>query len=427
MGEFKDYFRDMESVGEEQRKSAILLALIASLEDHTQPKQADRKKFSELFIPLFEAATKDTQRKSVSALSRIANVPGNVAEFISLQPLDISAPFLSHSPSLSDPILCYVIACKDEAYAKLIAKRNDLHQRVVRSLLAVNDPGVNRALHLRGYITELNDQSIEPVYAEIDMNWSFEKKAKAVKPGHVEFFDTSEPEISTEGGIFSVEAYEAKMNTQPDTGTSEESLRQTLKQLVSEISTPLDPEQLLAAQDAAHKNDGLSDIVLPILSGELTHRKHVAILKKHIENNHLDYFTTGLADAMGASYHLAERIMSDMSGRQLALFFTAVLMPADICIAALNKFFPHVSMMEGTDQGADSMMQQLQHGDSLQKLLLWIKADKMSNGEIDIELSEADIDYRSIDIDDMPYREPIADNNDVPLEEFEEQPWVKRR
>lgn len=427
MVEFKDYFRDMESVGEEQRKSAILLALIASLEDHTQPKQTDKKKFSELFIPLFEAATKDTQRKAVSALSRISYVPANIAEFISLQPLDISAPFLSHSPSLSDPILCYVIACKDEAYAKLIAKRNDLHQRVVRALLAANDPGVNRALHLRGYIKELHDQSKDTVYEEVDMNWSFEKSAKAVQPGHVEFFDQAQTEISTEGGIFSVEEYEAKMSTQPDGQATEESLRQTLKELVSQISTPLDPEQHLAAHHASQTKGDIDNIVLPILSGELTHRKHLAILQKHIQNNHLDYFTTALADAMGASYDLAERIMSDMSGRQLAVFFAAVLVPSDLCITALNKFFPHVSVMEGTDQGADGLMRQLQHGESLQKLVLWIRADKMTNGEIDIELSDANVDYRSIDIDDMPYREPIADNNDQPIEEYEELAWKQTK
>lgn len=435
MSNFSDYFREMESVGEEQRKSAILMALIASLDDQTSSKTTDIRKFAELFEPLFNAATSDTQRKTISALSRCSHVPGSIAEFISEQPLDLSAPFLSHSPALTDPILCYIIASKPQSYATLIAKRDDLSSRIVRALLAVNNPSVNRALKLRGYTKNLDMFENDMSDGQLTMaNDGFDLAPKTItRAGVVEFFDDiyydndasqtaniSEHTVQSAGiakqaddNDLGYELFDEQWDMNKAAREAEESLRDTLRTLVSDISAPLDPEQMLRAKrpDDEHAHVA-SAIDLPILQGELAHRKHVSILRRHIENGHVEYLTTGLADALGTSYQLAERIMSDMSGRQLALTFTAIQLPSELCLLTLNRFFPHVSIMEGTEQGADALMQLVEHSESLEKLMLWVRADKMSNGDIDIELTDINVDYKAVSIEDIPYIAPVADNID---------------
>lgn len=438
MSRFSDYFREMESVGEEQRKSAILLALIASLDDQTQGKKTDIHQFTELFKPLFKAATADSQRKAISALSRISHVPGRISEFICEQPLDLSAPFLSHSPALTDAILCYIIAIKPHSYATLIAKRDDLSARVVRALLAINNPGVNRALQLRGYTKNLTlngNETLAQTEPNVNTHDFHKTSDKKVRAGVVEFFDNigaiddapsqnapiqtpastdnSDKTGSRNWQELGYELFDEQWELNKTARQAEDSLRDTLRELVSDISAPLDPEQLLAANQDTSAQTGNDKIVdLPILLGEMAHRRHVAILQQHIENTHVEYFTTGLADALGSSYQLAERIMSDMSGRQLALTFTAILLPSELCLTALNKFFPHVGLMEGTDQGADALMLQVEHIEALNRLLLWIKADKMSNGAVDIEVTDVSVEYKPATLEELPYVAPVADNSD---------------
>lgn len=519
LSEMSYCFRDLESAGEDQRKSAILLALVASLDDLRKPNPAESRKFGELFIPLFNAAPIETQRRASSSLSRCPFVPANVCEFLSLQPLEISAPFLSHSPSLTNAILCYVIAKSDTEHARIIAKRQELNKRVVQSLLALNEDSVNRALQLRGYVgdaaihmdeeavtrlnishkvvgeidgsaenygrveffsdvelqsnQEMEDTASSEEWIEIEDNLrpghvEFFEDVDALKasskeqwtevednlrPGHVEFFDdtnatseTSAEAPSTQeqwmelGDEFSAGGIKAFENMAPaDKGeldsdlaaindeqfAAEEYLRQTLRELAQGDLTP-EQATILAKQSQQLTEDGEMTapiVTLPIHSGEIAHRKYISVMEKHIENNHVEYFTTALADAIGSSVELAERIMDDMSGYQLAVTFNAILAPQELCINALNKFFPHVSIMEGTKEGADYLLENMQHGECLNRLITWLRADIITREHhmVDLDLSEANVDYAKLTADDLPYITPIADNNDqVPM-------WTEER
>ncbi|MEO9460528.1 MAG: hypothetical protein ABJE63_03445 [Lentilitoribacter sp.] len=466
-------FRDLESAGEDQRKSAILLALVASLDDLRKPNPAESRKFGELFIPLFKAAPIETQRRASSSLSRCPFVPANVCEFLSLQTVEISATFLSHSPSLTNAILCYVIAKSDTEHARIIAKRQELNKRVVQSLLALNEDSVNRALQLRGYVgdaaihmdeeavtrlnishkvvgeidgsaenygrveffsdvelqtvEEMNDASSNEEWLEIEDN---------LRPGHVEFFEDTKVapqqeqwmELNNEFSAGGISAFENMATS--DAGeldedlaaindeqfAAEEHLRQTLRELAQGDLTP-EQATILAKQSQQLLEDSdmaAPTVTLPIHSGELAHRKYISVMAKHVENNHSDYFTTALADAIGSSVELAERIMDDMSGYQLALTFNAILAPQELCIDALNKFFPHVSIMEGTKEGADYLLENMQHGECLNRLITWLRADIITREHhmVDLDLSEANVDYAKLTAADLPYVKPIADNND---------------
>ena len=489
-------FRDLESAGEDQRKSAILLALVASLDDLRKPNPAESRKFGELFIPLFKAAPVETQRRASSSLSRCPFVPANVCELISLQPLEISAPFLSHSPSLTNAILCYIIAKSDTEHARIIAKRQELNKRVVQSLLALNEDSVNRALQLRGYVGDaaihMDEESItridisHKVVGEIDgsaenygrveffddidlqaqdenQQWtetegnmrpgdveffvdldSYASSGEEhwmeiednLRPGHVEFFDDNyvrpaKDEWMELGNSFSAGGIEAFENMELDGSktakdaldaitddqfAAEEYLRQTLRELAQGDLTS-EQATILTKQSEQLTEDGefiAPVITLPIHSGEIAHRKHTAVMAKHVANNHVEYFTTALADAIGSSVELAERIMDDMSGYQLAVTFNAILAPQELCMDALNKFFPHVSIMEGTKEGAEYLLENMQHGACLNRLITWLRADIITREHhiVDLDLSEANVDYAQITASDLPYVTPIADNND---------------
>ncbi|MEP4343965.1 MAG: hypothetical protein ABJ042_18355, partial [Lentilitoribacter sp.] len=201
-------FRDLESAGEDQRKSAILLALVASLDDLRKPNPAESRKFGELFIPLFKAAPIETQRRASSSLSRCPFVPANVCEFLSLQSLEISAPFLSHSPSLTNAILCYVIAKSDTEHARIIAKRQELNKRVVQSLLSLNEDSVNRALQLRGYVGDAAIHMDEEAVTRLNISHKVvgEIDGSAENYGRVEFF--SEVELQTAEDLNNVSSQE---------------------------------------------------------------------------------------------------------------------------------------------------------------------------------------------------------------------------
>lgn len=490
-------FRDLENVSEDQRKSAILLALVARIDELREPNPTEAKKVSELFIPLFETAPLDTKRQVASALSRCIFVPTKITECISMQALEISAPFLSHSPAITNAILCYVIAKKSEYHARIIAKRADLHRSVVKSLEALDDHGVNLALQLRGYIS---DNAIHIENAETRISLREAAQNASIQTGELELFtgdadlfpekvlavmarkleakaiemkkqllrsaapaQSATPVLQPERQINAAKPrFEIKMRSKEEIMAqqaslkveqasnigietqikdpeaisdkqfaAEEHLRQTLRDLAAGDLVPNEAEALLTAHnEGVFIGDDAEEILIPINQNEIQHRKHVKLLGKHVNNNHVGYFTTALADAIGGSYSLAERIMSDMTGRQLSMTFNAIFAPEDMCIEALNKFFPHVSMMEGTKEGAQTMLKNWHHTPSQEKLITWLRADRLTSETTIPELimTDADIDYSSIDISDLPYTKPVADNADTASkwgDEELENDWLK--
>lgn len=490
-------FRDLENVSEDQRKSAILMALVARIDELREPNPMEARKVSELFIPLFETAPLETKRHVASALSRSNFVPTKVTECVCMQSLEISAPFLSHSPAVTNSILCYVIAKKSEYHARIIAKRKDLHRSVVRSLEALDDHGVDLALQLRGYKSD-NAMHIENAETRISLREPAQNTS--IQTGELELF-TGDAELFPEK-VMAVMArkleakallmreklllsaasaqkavpvlqpklqvnaaqprFEVKMRSKEDIMAqqaglkvkqastdavkaalqdpekisdeqfaAEEHLRQTLRDLAAGDLMPKEAEVLQTAHaEGLFLGDDAEDIRIPMNENEIQNRRHVKLLSKHVNNNHIGYFTTALADAIGSSYSLAERIMSDMTGRQLSMTFNATFAPEDMCIDALNRFFPHVSMMEDTKEGAQAMLKDWNHAPSQEKLITWLRADRLTSKTAVPELimTDADIDYSSIDVSNLPYTKPVADNADTAStwgDEELENDWIK--
>ncbi len=144
-----DRFRDLERAGETGRKDAALLAAIAGFETLSHPTSFDLRQFCDLFTGLFALAREDTRRTASAALSRLDNLPDEVAETIADQPIRISAPFLAFSPCLTDLILLKVIAHHGISHARAVSRRVALSPVVVDLLAQMGDAVVTRSLRIR--------------------------------------------------------------------------------------------------------------------------------------------------------------------------------------------------------------------------------------------------------------------------------------
>lgn len=157
-----DRFRDLERAEQPARKDASLLAAIAGFEALRHPTPLDRRQFADLFLALFPHTQDETRRTAAAALSRLTDLPENVAATISNQPVRIAAPFLAFGSSASDSILLEVIARHGVAHGRAISRRKHLSEPVLAALVTLDDIAVTRSLTVRGALAADAGESIEP-------------------------------------------------------------------------------------------------------------------------------------------------------------------------------------------------------------------------------------------------------------------------
>lgn len=139
-----------------------------------------------------------------------------------------------------------------------------------------------------------------------------------------------------------------------DRPSREEKLREEIKALAR-----------VGSQDA----NGTSRVVRPI--DEL----HQALLVRFARNGEASLFATALADALGASRALAERILLDVSGQQLAATLSAMDFPADDTRFLLESLYPHLSERLGGSSRAEALIMSVGRKASLERLEAWLRVD----------------------------------------------------
>jgi uncharacterized protein (DUF2336 family) len=98
-------------------------------------------------------------------------------------------------------------------------------------------------------------------------------------------------------------------------------------------------------------------------------------LMRHARDGEPLYFATALADALGSSFELAERIMLDVSGRQLAETLIALGLRYTMIIVALEKFFPHLAQGTGTSRRSLTLLRGCSFVDCVERVTRWQRAD----------------------------------------------------
>jgi uncharacterized protein (DUF2336 family) len=137
-GNFVSDFRELETPPMARTKDVVLMATVSSFEHMSQPGRHELKQFAELFEPVFKASSLEARRNSIAALSRCPSMPQSVMWFISTQPIELAAIFLTSSPAIDDDMLIAVSRTQGPAYAKAVAARDNLSVKVVDALVALH-------------------------------------------------------------------------------------------------------------------------------------------------------------------------------------------------------------------------------------------------------------------------------------------------
>jgi uncharacterized protein (DUF2336 family) len=355
-----DSFRDLERPEAAHRKDAVLMAAISGLEYLDRPSRQDLARFSKLFLPLFEAASTQTRRTAAAALSRLPRVPDDVAEHLINQPIEIAAPFIAHFPGLKESALARAVALNGAPHARAAARRSDLSPQAIASLRGLNDPSVEGLLILRGLIPDPARQAARSVETR------FERLAKA----------------------------ELRTVETPPLDPSE-NLREVLRKLAlrnpgSTVPTRR-PGHVAPLNRPVSKQAKSGESGPAATGGTLRHASAATLrrlaearlnqLARYARPDHESWFATALADAMETSYALAERIMMDLSGRQLATALIGLKAPPETTKAALESFFPHLSKPSMRLTQANDLILDLDPQACADRLSAWQRADRYTSGE----------------------------------------------
>ncbi|MEM5473457.1 hypothetical protein WNZ14_17130 [Hoeflea sp. AS60] len=345
-----DNFRDLERPDGVRRKDAVLMAAISGLESLDHPSRQDMARFSRLFIPLYKTASQETCRTASATLSRLSRVPDDVADMLINEPISIAAPFIVHYPLINENALTRAVMRHGAPHARAAARRSDLSPQAIAKLQELKDPSVDGLLVLRELIPDpASARPATPV----------SRPSETIRPN--------------------VDA--------PPLDPSEK-LRATLRALVAASPTPKSP---LNRPTSTRKASGAVDAPSPALQDEKTAAASMAArrrvgdvrlaqLARHAKTDQESWFATALADAMGASFALAERIMMDLSGRQLATALIGLGAPEDTIKSALESFFPHLAKPSVRHTLATDLIEELDSESCAARLQAWQRADSYTNG-----------------------------------------------
>ncbi|MBC7281128.1 hypothetical protein [Hoeflea sp.] len=406
-----DNFRDLERPDAAHRKDQVLMAAISGLECLDHPTRQDLARFSRLFMPLYAAAGPDVRRTASAALSRLNRLPDDVADMLVNEPIAIAAPFIAHYPLLKESTLARAVARKGAPHARAAARRSDLSPQAIATLRSLNDPSVEGLLILRGLIPDpakapLADPAARPratppatplatpqATPHATPNAIPQEKTRPVVEAPP--LDPSERLRATLRALAlrsplndpapQQTAIEAPRPKRPLPTVGQRAPAQPLNRPVSARAAPTtEPQRAPAAARPAGQNTEV----------------RLGQLARYAKPDQASWFATALADAMGASYALAERIMMDVSGRQLATALIALDAPESTIRAALESFFPHLSRPSARKTLATDLIEALDRDSCTARLDAWQRADRYTHGG-------------------APHVPALADSKDVRREPFQ--------
>ena len=344
-----DNFRDLERPDGVRRKDAVLMAAISGLECLDHPTRQDLARFSRLFMPLYREAGLDTRRTASATLSRLSRVPEDVAEMLINEPIAIAAPFIVHYPLINENALTRTVMRHGAPHARAAARRSDLSPKAIAKLQELKDPSVDGLLVLRGLIPDPASSA-----------------AREPESGSV---SNTRPTVDA-----------------PPLDPSEK-LRAQLKAMVaasptpkSPLNRPTSPRKLLASDALAPGRTRPDAAATSAAARRRVGDVRLAQLARHAVTDQETWFATSLADAMGASYALAERIMMDLSGRQLATALIGLGAPESTIKSALESFFPHLAKPSVKHTLATDLIEELDSDSCAARLQAWQRADSYTNG-----------------------------------------------
>jgi uncharacterized protein (DUF2336 family) len=108
---------------------------------------------------------------------------------------------------------------------------------------------------------------------------------------------------------------------------------------------------------------------------EPANETHHALFVRFARVGETGLLAVTLADALASSQWLSERILLDLSGRQLAETLLALAVPAADCHFVLEKLYPHL-----VANGAAALLKSLDKATAIERVESWRRADSYTNG-----------------------------------------------
>lgn len=348
------------------------MATVTSFEALAFPSKSELRQFAELFTPLFHASTEEARRQAVAALSQCPNVPGAVALFIASQPISIAAPFLVSSPCLSDDLLIMIARTQGTDHARAIVRRDQLSPTVIDALVGLRHSEPTRtaapaaeaeamarttartaasdraATAARG-TTATTAKDLSAAVAAAD---SAAAPAATSKPGNKAKSAKTAKSAAPTPSPADAEAA-ATATTTMSAGEREEQLRDQIRRLAAHVNRPTSDRL------------GLRTITA----------MQAALLVRFARNREGGHFATTLSDILSSSRWLAERILLDISGRQLATTLLGVGMEAAEAVFVLERLYPHLARPAPGSTRAEQLWNGLVAVECEDRIETWRRAD----------------------------------------------------
>ena len=337
-------FRDLERAS--RSPEALLCAAISSLEAINRPDRLDLARFETLFMPLYETVAPDARRTASAALSRLPVVPAAVADLIINEPISIAAPFIAHYRGLDEALLAQAISRHGAGHARAAARRRNLSAEAIAALGALGDPSVDRILALKA--------------APADT-------AATLRPAVSDAPSVDGPRLPVEASpSLAPDLTELPSPTQAAPETAD-AVREDLRRLAL-TGRP-------ASRPAPSRSAASPERSRPFSRRMRVPQARLQRLEQMIGAAESDWFLTALADALESSVSLAARILSDLSGHQLATTLVALNLPKEPALRALTHYFPALALPAGPRTKAEELLMTLEREPCMARVEAWQRAD----------------------------------------------------
>ncbi len=386
-----EQFRELEKPAGARNKDVVLMATVTSFQALSFPGKSELRQFAELFQPLFAGSSMEARREAVAALSRSPNLPLSVAAFIASQPISIAAPFLASSPALSDDMLIMIARTQGADHARAIVKRERLSPTVIDALVSLR-----HALPPRPDKTK--DEAKDSVAkAEPQQHAEPTRFDRIMTELTMSDLPGAKPQASAAGET--AEAW-AQVDETPRAETArEEMLRQTIKRMAYQQRPPR--EDRLGRRQAT-----------PV---------QTALLVRFARARDGGFFATTLADMLSSSRWLAERILLDISGRQLATTLAGVAMEDRDAVFILEHIYPHLARRENDASRAETLLFGMDPDQAEARIDSWIRADRYTFAGEELPVVARETEQREVSAtaatslkaanQGSPKRQPVGDEH----------------
>lgn len=108
---------------------------------------------------------------------------------------------------------------------------------------------------------------------------------------------------------------------------------------------------------------------------------HLALIVRFARSGETGMLSVTLADALGSSQWLTERILLDISGEQLATVLIALAAPRVDCTFVLTRLYPHLAESGRVGSRAEMLLAGLERTSCVARVESWRRADAYTHRE----------------------------------------------